>query len=70
MKVTILANVIGAFGKITQGFLKGLVDSVVGRRVVDHPNDNIIENGQYTEKKSWRLEEICCHSNFREKTIS
>ena len=33
MKVTIVPIVIGAFGTITQGLLKGLEDLEVGRRV-------------------------------------
>ena len=37
MKVTIIPIVIGAFGTVTKGLL-------------DHPNYNIIENGQNTEK--------------------
>ena len=33
MKVTIIPNVIGAFGTITKGLLKGLGDLEVGGRV-------------------------------------
>ena len=33
MKVTIIPIVIGAFGTVTKGFLKGLEDLEVGRRV-------------------------------------
>ena len=33
MKVTIIPIVIGAFGKVTKGLLKGLEDLEVGRRV-------------------------------------
>ena len=46
MKVTIIPIVICAFGTVTKGLLKGLEDLVVG----DHPNNNIIENSQNTEK--------------------
>ena len=47
MKVTIVPIVIGAFGTVTKGLLKGLEDLEVGG---DHPNNSIIENGQSTEK--------------------
>ena len=33
MKVTIVPIMIGAFGTVTKGLLKGLEDSEVGRRV-------------------------------------
>ena len=33
----------------------------------DRPKYSIIEKGQNTEKKSWRLMETCCHSNSSEK---
>ena len=33
MKVTIIPNVIGAFGTVTKGLLKGLEDLEVGERV-------------------------------------
>ena len=33
----------------------------------DYLNYYIIENCQNTEKKSWRLYETCCHSNFSER---
>ena len=46
MKVTIIPIVIGAFGTVTKGLLKGLEDLEVG----DHPNNSIIENAQNTEK--------------------
>ena len=47
--VTIIPIVIGI---VTKGLIKGLEDLEVGGRVGgrDHPNDNIIENGQNTEK--------------------
>ena len=49
MQVTITPIVIGAFGTVTKGLLKGLEDLEVGGRV-DHPNYYIIENSQNTEK--------------------
>ena len=48
MKVTIIPIVIGAFGTVTKGLLKGLEDLEVGGWV--GTNDSIIENGQNTEK--------------------
>ena len=50
MQVTIIPIVIGAFGTVTKGLLKGMEDLGVGGRVEDHPNYYIIENGQNTEK--------------------
>ena len=47
MKVTILRIVIGAFGTVTKGLLKGLDDLEVGGRVETIQN---IRNGQNTEK--------------------
>ena len=43
--MTIIPIVIGTFGTVTKGLLKGLED--LGE---DHPNDSINENGQNTEK--------------------
>ena len=54
MKVTIIPIVIGAFGTVTKGLLKGLEDFEVG----DHPNNSIIENGQNTEKSPGDLRRI------------
>ena len=51
MKVTIIPIVIGAFGMVTKGLLKGLEDLEVGSRVETIQTTNsIIENGQNTEK--------------------
>ena len=49
MKVTIVPIVIGVFGTITKGLLKGLEDLEVGRRVETIQNDSIVENGQNPE---------------------
>ena len=49
MKVTIVPIVIGAFGTITKGLLKGLEDLEVGGRVETIQNDSIAENGQNPE---------------------
>ena len=56
MKVTIVSIVIGAFGKVTQGFLKGLED--LGLERGDHPNDSIIEDCQNTEKSPGDLRRL------------
>ena len=48
MKVTIIPIVIGAFGTVTKGLLKGLEDLQVGGRV--ETNNSIIENRQNSEK--------------------
>ena len=59
MKVTIIQILIGAFGTVTKGLLKGLDDLEVGRRASgDHPNYNIIENGQSTEKSPGGLRRL------------
>ena len=50
MKVKIEPIVIGAFGTITKGLLKGLEDLEVGGQVEDSPNDSIAESGQNSEK--------------------
>ena len=58
MKVTIILILIGAFGTITKGLLKGIGE--LGSRWTsgDHPNDNIIENGQNTEKSPGDLRKL------------
>ena len=55
MQVTIIPIVIGAFGTVTKGLLKGLEDLEVGG---DHPNYYIIENGQNTEKSPGNLRRL------------
>ena len=50
MQVTIIPIVIGAFGTVTKGLLKGLEDLEVGGRVETIQNDSIVENGQNTKK--------------------
>ena len=55
MKVTIILIVIGTLGTETKELLKGLEDLAAGG---DHPNNNIIENGQNTEKSSGDLRKL------------
>ena len=62
MKITIIPFVIGAFGTVTKGLLKGLEDLKVDGRV-----ETIQWEWPEYWEESWRLEETCCHSNSREK---
>ena len=48
MKVTIVPMVMGTFGTITKGLLKGLEEMEVGGRG-ETPNDSIAENNQNPE---------------------
>ena len=56
IKVSIIRILIGSFGTVTKGLLKGLENSEVKQMSGDHPNNSIIENGQNTEKShgEWR----------------
>ena len=54
MKVTIIPIVIGAFSTVTKG--TGGLGS--WQASGDHPNDNIIENGQNTEKSPGDLRRL------------
>ena len=55
MKVTIIPIVIGAFGTVTKGLLKGLVSWRTSR---DHVNYSVIESGQNTEKSPGDLRRL------------
>ena len=57
MTVTIVVIMIGAFGTLTKGLLKGLDDLEVGGQV---------ETSEYWEE-SRRLEKTCCHSGSNER---
>ena len=57
---------IGAFGTVTKGLLKGLDDLEVGGRVETIQTSELFERPEYWEE-SWRLEETCCHSNSCER---
>ena len=63
MPVTIIPIIIGAFGTVTKGLLKGLEDLEVGGpfKLLHY-----WERPEYWEE-SWRLEETCCHSDSSEK---
>ena len=58
VKVTIIPIVIGAFGTVTKGLLKGLEDLEVGGPVETIQNNSIIENGQNTEKSPGDLRRL------------
>ena len=58
MKDTIVPVVIGAFGTVTKGLLKGLEGLGSWRTSGDHPNDSIIEDGQNTEKSQGDLRKL------------
>ena len=70
MKVTIVQIVIGAFGTITVGLLKGLGNLEVGGRVEIIQTTTFIENCPDTKKSSWRLEEDLLLLKLQWKTIS
>ena len=56
--MTIVLIVIGAFGTVAKGLLKGLEDLEVCRRVETIPNNNIIVDGQNTEKSPGDLRRL------------
>ena len=59
MQVTIIPIVIGAFGTVTKGLLKGLTRGLGSWRTSgDHPNDSITENGQNTKKSPTDLRRL------------
>ncbi len=49
MQVTIIPIIIGAFGTVTKGLLKGLRGLGGWRTGRDYPNDSIDKNGQNPE---------------------
>ena len=58
MKVTIIPIVIGAFGTVTKGLLKGLEDLEVGGCKWRPFKLQHIENGQNTEKSPGNLRRL------------
>ena len=58
MKVTNIPIVIGAFGTVTKGLLKGTGGLGRWRMSRDHSNYTIIENGQNTEKSPGDLRRL------------
>ena len=66
MKVSTIPIVIGAFGTVTKGLLKGPGRFGSWRLSGDHPNNSIIENCQNTEKSPGDLGRL----NLQWNTIS
>ncbi len=64
MIVTIIPIVIGAFGTVTKGLLKGMVGLEVGGRVETIQTTALLRTAR---EESWRLEETCCLSNSSER---
>ena len=58
MKVSIIPIVIGSFGTVTKGLLKGLEDYGSWRTNGDHPNYSIVENNLNTEKSLGHLRRL------------
>ena len=66
IKVAIIPVVIGAFGTVTKGLLKGLEDLKFGGWVETIQTTALLRTDRIV-KKSWRFEETCSHSNSSEK---
>ena len=66
MKVAIVVIVIGAFGTVTKGLLKGLEDLEVGGRVETIQMKSLLRTARILRRvlETWG---DCCHSNFSEK---
>ena len=63
MKVTIIPIIIGAFGTVTKGLLKGVEDLEVGGRVETIQTTTLLRTARIPR----RVLEACCHSNSRER---
>ena len=63
MKVTIIPTVIGAFGTVTNGLLKGLEDLEVGGREETIQTTALLKTARILR----RVREICCHSISSER---
>ena len=63
MKVMIVSIVIGAFGTITKGLLKGLEDLEIGRQVETIQTTALLRTARILR----RVLETCCHSDSSEK---
>ena len=66
MKVTIIPIMIGAFGTVTKGLLKGLEDLDVGGRVETIQSTALLRMARILR----RVLETCCHSNLSEKPLA
>ncbi len=58
-------NVIGAFGTVTKGLLKGLEDLGVGGRMETIQTTALLRSARILR----RVLETCCHSNSSEKLV-
>ena len=63
MKVTIIPIVIGAFGTVTKGLLKGLEDLEIRGQVETIQTTTLLR----TDRIQRRVQETCCHSNSSER---
>ena len=63
MKVTIIPIVIGAFGTVTKGLLKGLEDLEVGGRLETILTTALLKSARILR----RVQETCCHSISSER---
>ena len=63
MKMTIIPIVIGAFGAVTKGLFKRLVDLKVGGRVETIQTTALLRTTSILR----RVMETCCHSNSCER---
>ncbi len=63
MKVRIILIVIGTFGTVTKGLLKGLGDLEVGGRVETIQMTALLKTARILR----RVQETCCHSNSSAK---
>ena len=66
MNVTIIPIVIGAFGTVTKGLLKGLGAWRLAEEWRPSKLQHCWERPKYWEE-SWRLDETCCHSGSSER---
>ena len=63
MKVTIMPTVIGTFGTVTKGLLKGLEDIEVDGRVETIQTTALLRTARIPR----RVLETCCHSNSSDR---
>ena len=69
MKVTIVPIVIGAFGTVTKGLLKGLEDLEVGGRVETIQTTALLMTA-WIVRRVLETRGDCCHSNSSERPSS
>ena len=69
MNVTIIPIVIGAFGTVTKGLLKGLDDLEVGGQVETIQTTALLKTARILRQVlESRAEQTCCHSISSERT--